>query len=152
DALVEQVREHAVDVVVVAGDVFDSSTPSAAAVQELDRVLIALQRTGSRVMVTSGNHDSPARLGPQAAVPRGSGVHVITAPEDHATPVTIDDQHGPVHFYGIAYLEPALIRHRWPEQRLAHQADAIGFALDNIRADLVQRGGRSVVLAHTFVS
>ncbi|WP_344711150.1 exonuclease SbcCD subunit D, partial [Aeromicrobium flavum] len=152
DALVDLVREHAVDVVVVAGDVFDSSTPSAAAVQELDRVLIALQRTGARVIVTSGNHDSPARLGAKAAFARESGVHVITAPEDHATPVTIDDQHGPVHFYGIAYLEPALIRHRWPEQRLAHQADAIGFALDNIRADLAERGGRSVVLAHTFVS
>nr|WP_283251900.1 exonuclease SbcCD subunit D [Aeromicrobium duanguangcaii] len=152
DALVDLVREHAVDVVVVAGDVFDSSTPSAAAVEELDRILLALQRTGARVIVTSGNHDSPARLGAKAAFARESGIHVITSPEDHATPVTIDDQHGPVHFYGIAYLEPALIRHRWPDQRLSHQRDAIGFALENIRADLGVRGGRSVVLAHTFVA
>ncbi len=152
DALVEAVRDHAVDVVVVAGDVFDSSTPSAAAVEELDRVLIALRRTGAAVVVTSGNHDSPARLGAKAAFARESGVHVVTRPEDHATPVTLEDEHGPVHFYGIAYLEPALIRHVWPDQRLAHQADAIGFALDNIRADLAERGGRSVVLAHTFVS
>lgn len=152
DALVEQVRVHAVDVVVVAGDVFDSSTPSAAAVEELDRILIALRRTGATVIVTSGNHDSPARLGAKAALARESGVHVITRPEDHATPVTLDDEHGPVHFYGIAYLEPALIRHRWPDQRFAHQADAIGFAVQNIKDDLAQRGGRSVVLAHTFVS
>lgn len=152
DALVEAVREHAVDVVVVAGDVFDSSTPSAAAVEELDRVLVALRDTGARVIVTSGNHDSPARLGAKAAFLHEAGVHIVTRPQDHATPITVEDQHGPVHFYGIAYLEPALIRHVWPDQRLAHQADAIGFALDNIRADLARRGGRSVVLAHTFVS
>ncbi len=153
DALVDLVRDHEVDVVVVAGDVFDSSTPAAAAVQELDRVLLRLQRTGVTVIVTSGNHDSPARLGAKAAFAREAGVHVITRPEDHATPVTVHDQHGPVHFYGIAYLEPALIRHHWPEQRLTNQATAVGFALDNIRADLAEReGDRSVVLAHTFVS
>lgn len=153
DALVDLVRDHEVDVVVVAGDVFDSSTPSAAAVEELDRVLLALRATGATIIVTSGNHDSPARLGAKAAFARESGVHIITRPEDHATPVTIDDQHGPVHFYGIAYLEPALIRHRWPDQELTSQATAVGFALDNIRADLAHRDGdRSVVLAHTFVS
>ncbi len=152
DALVDLVREHAVDVVVVAGDVFDSSTPSAAAVEELDRVLVALRQTGARVVVSSGNHDSPARLGAKAVFAAEAGIHIITRPEDHATPVTIEDRHGPVHVYGIPYLEPALIRHRWPEQRFANQADALGFALDNIRADVATRGGRSVVLAHTFVS
>lgn len=153
DALVDLVRDHEVDVVVVAGDVFDSSTPSAAAVEELDRVLLALRATGAAVVVSSGNHDSPARLGAKAAFARESGVHIITRPEDHATPVTIEDQHGPVHFYGVPYLEPALIRHRWPDQKLTNQATAVGFALDNIRADLAQREGtRSVVLAHTFVA
>jgi len=153
DALVDLVRDHEVDAVVVAGDVFDSSTPSAAAVEELDRVLIALQRTGATVVLTSGNHDSPARLGAKAAFARESGVHVVTRPEDHATPITLHDEHGPVHVYGIPYLEPALIRHLWPEQRLTNQATALGFALDNIRADLAGReGDRSVVLAHTFVA
>lgn len=152
DALVDLVREHAVDVVVVAGDVFDSSTPSAAAVEELDRVLAALRETGATVIVTSGNHDSPARLGAKAEFARFAGIHIVTRPQDHATPITLEDEHGPVHFYGIPYLEPALIRHLWPERRLTNQASALGFALDNIRADLAVRGGRSVVLAHTFVA
>ncbi len=152
DALVDLVDEHDVDVVVVAGDVFDSSTPSAAAIEELDRVLVALRRTGATVIVTSGNHDSPARLGAKADFAREAGVHIVTRPQDHATPVTVNDQFGPVHFYGVPYLEPALIRHHWPDQRLTNQATAIGFALDNIRADLAGRGGRSVVLAHTFVA
>lgn len=153
DALVDLVREHGVDVVVVAGDVFDSSTPSAPAVEELDRVLVALSGTGAQVVVTSGNHDSPARLGAKSAFTAAAGVHILTRPEEHDRPVVVADEHGPVHFYGIPYLEPALVRHHWPEQRLTNQARAMGFALDNVRADLASRGGpRSVVVAHTFVS
>jgi exonuclease SbcD len=153
DALVGLVVEHAVDVVVVAGDVFDSSTPSAAAVEELDRVLVALSRTGAAVVISSGNHDSPARLGAKAVFAAEAGVHVVTRPEDHVRPVVLTDEHGPVHFHAVPFLEPALLRHRWPEERLSNQAEAVGFALDNIRAALAEAGHpRSVVLAHTFVS
>ncbi|MGN0065649.1 MAG: exonuclease SbcCD subunit D [Nocardioides sp.] len=153
DALVALVRQHAVDVVVVAGDVFDSSTPSAPSVEELDRVLVALSATGARVVVTSGNHDSPARLGAKSAFTAAAGVHIVTRPEEHDRAVVLEDDHGPVHVYGIPYLEPALVRHRWPDARLTNQARVMGFALDNIRADIAAHGSpRSVVVAHTFVA
>lgn len=153
DALVELVSEHAVDLVVVAGDVFDSSMPSAEAVRELDRVLVALSRTGATVLVTSGNHDSPVRLGARAAFTAEVGVHVLTRPEELARPVTLHDEHGPVHVYGIPFLEPTLVRHLWPERPGRSQASVMQAALADIRTDLAARaGGRSVVVAHTFAA
>lgn len=153
DALVDLVTEHRVDLVVVAGDVFDSSMPSVAAVRELDRVLVALSRAGATVVVTSGNHDSPARLGARAAFTAEAGVHVLTRPEELARPVTLTDAHGPVHVYGIPFLEPTLVRHLWPEPRPRNQAQVMEAALADVRADLEGRGGgRSVVVAHTFVA
>lgn len=153
DALVDQVSEHAVDLVVVAGDVFDSSMPSAEAVRELDRVLVELSRTGATVLVTSGNHDSPVRLGARAAFTAEVGVHVLTRPEDLARPVTLQDEHGPVHVYGIPFLEPTLVRHLWPDRPGRSQASVMQAALADVRADLATRGGgRSVVVAHTFVA
>lgn len=153
DALVAAVEQHRVDVVVVAGDVFDSSMPSADAVRELDRVLVALSRTGATVLVTSGNHDSPARLGARASFTAEVGVHVLTRPEKLATPVVLRDAHGPVHLYGIPFLEPTLVRHLWPERRARSQSAVMTAALDDVRADLAARGGgRSVVVAHTFVA
>ena len=80
EALVVQVREQDVDVVVVAGDVFDSATPAAPAYTLLSEVLAALHATGAQVIVTSGNHDSAARLGFQAGLLR-EGIHVVTDPE-----------------------------------------------------------------------
>ncbi|MEZ3161117.1 exonuclease SbcCD subunit D [Microbacterium sp. BWT-B31] len=149
--LAAQVREHEVDVVLVAGDVFDSAAPSAACYPVLTRTLRALSDAGAQVVVTSGNHDSAARLGFQAELLR-EGIHVVTDPLTVGTPITIDDRFGPVHFYGIPFLEPALVRHLWPDAALRTQADTIAHAMSLVRADLAERGGRSVVMAHCFAA
>jgi exonuclease SbcD len=149
ETLTEQVRTHAVDVVVVAGDVFDSATPAAACYTLLSETLRALADTGAQVIVTSGNHDSAARLGFQAALLR-DGIHVRTDPTAIGEPITVSDEHGPVHFYGIPFLEPALVRAVWPGVRT--QADALGRAMDLVRADHASRGGRTVAIAHCFAA
>ncbi|SFI16781.1 MULTISPECIES: exonuclease SbcCD subunit D [Microbacterium] len=150
EALTQQVRDEKVDVVIVAGDVFDSGAPAAACYTLLSDTLRALADTGAQVIVTSGNHDSAARLGFQAGLLR-DGIHVLTDPAAIGTPITVTDADGPVHFYGIPFLEPALLRHLWPAAR--SQADVLGHAMELVRADLAQRGeGRSVAIAHCFAA
>ncbi|WP_323987290.1 exonuclease SbcCD subunit D [Microbacterium plantarum] len=149
EELTAQVREHEVDVVVVAGDVFDSAAPAAGCYALLSDTLQGIADTGARVIVTSGNHDSAARLGFQAGLLR-EGIHVLTDPAAVGTPITITDADGPVHFYGIPYLEPALLRHLWPEAR--SQAAVIDRAMGLVRDDLAMRGGRSVAIAHCFAA
>lgn len=151
DVLVGQVREYAVDAVIVAGDVFDSAAPSAACYPVLSRTLAALADAGAHVVVTSGNHDSAARLGFQSALLR-EGITVVTDPSGVGTPVTLTDEHGPVHVYGIPYLEPAIVRHLWQGVELRNQAQTMAHALDLVRADLAERGGRSLVAAHCFAA
>ncbi|WP_221586185.1 exonuclease SbcCD subunit D [Microbacterium sp. G2-8] len=152
DALVGQVEEHGVDVVVVAGDVFDSATPAADCYRLLTDVLMGIRDAGARVVITSGNHDSAARLGFQAPFLGRAGVHVVTDPLAVGTPITLDDAHGPVHIYGIPYLEPALVRHHWPDQALRTQEQVMRHAMSLVDADRSARGGRSVVMAHCFAA
>jgi exonuclease SbcD len=149
EALVAQVREHRVDLVIVAGDVFDSATPAAGAYTLLSETLRGLADAGATVVVTSGNHDSAARLGFQAALLR-DGVHVVTDPAAIGTPITVHDEHGPVHVYGIPYLEPVLLRSAWPGVRT--QADVLARAMELIRTDAATRGGRSIAVAHCFAA
>lgn len=61
--LIEQVREHAVDALIVAGDVFDSGAPPSYAREQYNRFIVALRETGARLVVLGGNHDSVATLG-----------------------------------------------------------------------------------------
>lgn len=151
EAMTAQVREHEVDVVIVAGDVFDSAVPAAACYTLLSDALRELSDAGAHVIVTSGNHDSAARLGFQSGLLR-DGIHVVTDPLSIGTPITIADAHGPVHFYGIPYLEPALVRHLWDDVEVRTQAQAITHAMQVVRADAADREGRSVAISHCFAA
>ncbi|MFC5929692.1 exonuclease subunit SbcD [Cryobacterium melibiosiphilum] len=159
-ALVTVVRDRGVDVVVVAGDIFDSAMPSKDSLSVLTTVLRQLKDAGAVVVMTSGNHDSAARLGFQSEWARLAGIHIITGPSEYLEPVTVEDSHGPVHFYGIPYLEPVIVRHHLralqsPESgdvELKTHEQVLGFVMGQVRADAAARGGRSVVLAHCFAA
>ena len=151
EAMAAQVREHDVDVVIVAGDVFDSAAPAPACYTLLTDTLAGLREAGARVIVTSGNHDSAARLGFQARLLR-EGIHVLTDPRAVGHAIEIPDADGPVRFYGIPYLEPAIVRGVWPGAELRTQAQTMACAMGLVRADLATRPGRSVAIAHCFAA
>lgn len=140
-ALVDTVREKNVDVVLVPGDVFDSATPAADYYGVLTGALRRLRESGATVVVTSGNHDSAARLGFMSEFAGLAGIHVITRPEQHDQPIMLADEHGPVAVYGIPFLEPALVRHLYPEAELRSHAQVLDFAMTRIRADAAARAG-----------
>lgn len=151
ETLVDQARENRVDLVILAGDVFDSATPAADCYTLLTDTLVALREAGAAVVVTSGNHDSAARLGFQARLLR-DGIHVITDPLSVGTPVTISDAHGPVHVYGIPYLEPTIVRGRWEGIELRTQEQTLTHAMSLVNADRAARGGRSIAISHCFAA
>jgi exonuclease SbcD len=153
DHLLETVRAQRVDVVVVAGDVYDRALPPVDAVQLASEALRRLAAEGVRVVVTSGNHDSAHRLGFAADLIDSAGIHLRTTPGSVGTPVLLDDRHGSVAIYGLPYLEPDAVREPWALAERSH-AGALGEAMRRVRADLRARGGgtRSVVLAHAFVT
>ncbi|MBC2876366.1 MULTISPECIES: exonuclease SbcCD subunit D [Streptomyces] len=151
--LVDAVREHAVDAVLVAGDVYDRAVPPLAAVELFDEALHRLAETGVPVVMISGNHDSARRLGVGAGLLGRAGVHLRTDPAGCGTPVVLSDAHGDVALYGLPYLEPALVRTALDARGAGHAA-VLEAAMDRVRADLAARpaGTRSVVLAHAFVA
>ncbi|MDJ0462375.1 exonuclease SbcCD subunit D [Streptomyces sp. H27-C3] len=153
DHLVTTVRERDVDAVLVAGDVYDRAVPPLSAVALFDRALHRLADVGVPTVMISGNHDSARRLGVGAGLIQRAGIHLRTDPAACATPVVLGDAHGEVAFYGLPYLEPALVREEFKAARAGHEA-VIGAAMERVRADLAGRpeGTRSVVLAHAFVA
>src|SRR3954453_8446444 len=150
--LAEVVTAEGVDVVVVAGDVYDRAVPSADATAVLDRVLTRLRAAGAAVVLTPGNHDSARRLGFAAGLLAVSGVHVRAAVPTLDEPVLLADEHGEVAVYGIPSLAPEVARGDLGVPDPRGSAAVLRVAMDRIRADLFLRPGvRSVVLAHAFV-
>ncbi|MEV0398469.1 exonuclease SbcCD subunit D [Actinoallomurus sp. NPDC050550] len=148
DHLVETVRSERVDCVLVSGDLYDRALPPVDAVALCNEALGRLTAEKVRVVVISGNHDSARRLGFGADLMDAAGVHLRTDPEAVGRPVLLDDG---TAIYGIPYLEPEVVRGRWELPERGHGA-ALTEAMRRIRADQAERGGRSVVLAHAFVT
>ncbi|WP_327576943.1 exonuclease SbcCD subunit D [Streptomyces sp. NBC_00145] len=151
--LIATVREQDVDAVVVSGDVYDRAVPALAAVELFDDALHRLAEQGIPTVMISGNHDSARRLGVGAGLIGRAGIHLRTDPGACATPVLIPDATGDVAFYGLPYLEPALVKDEFGVSKPGHEA-VLAAAMDRVRADLAERpaGTRSVVLAHAFVT
>ncbi|MBR6119754.1 MAG: exonuclease SbcCD subunit D [Oscillospiraceae bacterium] len=136
--------------VLIAGDVYDRGAPAAGAVELLDRLLTGLTELGAAVLLIPGNHDSARRLGFGRSLLARSGLHIappLTAP-GVLSRVTLEDEYGPVDFWLLPYLFPALA------------AEALGTELRDydaaVRAVLaaqpVDFSRRNVILAHQNVT
>lgn len=76
--LVETIKNHSIEALLVAGDVFDTSTPSNTAQELYYRFLNEVSRTNCRhVIVTAGNHDSPSFLDAPKVLLKAFNVHVV---------------------------------------------------------------------------
>jgi DNA repair protein SbcD/Mre11 len=151
DHLLDVVTAERVDLVVVAGDVYDRALPHVDAVRLADEALARLAASRARVVLTSGNHDSAQRLGFSSRLIDAAGVFIRTDAGTVGTPVLLDDEHGQVAVYGIPYLDPDAVREPWGLAGRSHEA-ALTEAMRRVRADLAGRCARSVVLAHAFVA
>jgi len=151
DHLLEVVETERVDLVVVAGDIYDRALPPVDAVHLANETFTRLARSRAKVVVTSGNHDSAQRLGFGSALIDSAGVFIRTRAESVGHPVVLEDIHGPVSVYGLPYLDPDAMRSAWKLSSRSHEA-ALSEAMRRVRSDLATRGGRSVVLAHAFVA
>jgi exonuclease SbcD len=69
---------ESVDVVIVAGDLFDTATPTADSERIVYRALLDLAAGGRPVVVIAGNHDSAGRLAAVAPLSEASGIHVAS--------------------------------------------------------------------------
>src|SRR5215218_8896013 len=148
--LADVVRAQRVDVVLVAGDVYDRAVPPADATTVLDKALTRLRAAGAAVVLTPGNHDSARRLSFGSGLFASAGVHVRADTARLDEPVLLADEHGEVAIYGIPYLEPEVARHElrlagWGEGAARGHEGVLRAAMERIRTDLFLRpGARSV--------
>ncbi len=159
DQLLETVVAENVDVVLVAGDIYDRALPGVDVVNLFDDILARLNAAGVQVVISSGNHDSASRLGFGGRLMERAGVHLRTRLADLDIPILLpldSNEAGcsnQVAIYGIPYLEPRLVAEELGVTEANHFS-VTEAAVNLIRADLRTRapGTVSVVLAHTFAN
>ena len=137
------------DGVLIAGDVYDKSVPSAEAVALLDDFLVRLSRRELRIFVISGNHDSPERMAFGGRLMERSGVHLAPVYDGRVEPVVLTDQYGPVKLYLLPFVKPSHVRRCFPEREIATYTDAVAAAIEAMGVDTAVR---NVLVTHQFVT
>ena len=137
------------DVVLIAGDVYDKSVPSAEAVALFDDFLCQLAARRVPTMVISGNHDSPERLSFGGRLMERAGIHISPVYDGSVQPITLADEWGAVHFWLLPFIKPLHVRRFFPEAVIESYTDACRVAVEAMDIDTA---GRNVLLTHQFVT
>ena len=135
--------------VLISGDVYDKSTPSAEAVTLFDDFLCRLAEKQQQVFIISGNHDSAERLAFGGRLMEDKGIHLSPVYNGNIAPITLTDEYGPVHFWLLPFLKPAHVKRFYPDDGIESYTDACRVAVEKMGIETAER---NVILVHQFVT
>ena len=133
----------------LCGDIYDKTVPSGEAVTVFDDFLCQLAQRKLPVFIISGNHDSPERLSFGSRLLDASGVHISPVYDGQIRPVTLQDEHGPVHFWLLPFIKPAHVKRFFPDETIESYTDACRAAIAQMNVDF---SARNVLVTHQFVT
>ena len=137
------------DAVIIAGDVYDKSIPSAEAVQLFDDFLVRLSARKLQTMIISGNHDSPERLSFGSRIMSSGGIHIAPVYSKKIDPLILHDEFGDICFYLLPFIKPAHVKMQFPDKEIDSYTKALETALEAID---INPEKRNVLVTHQFVT
>ena len=142
------VREQA-NAVLIAGDVYQRSSPQAEAMALFDAFVSRLASLGRQVFVISGNHDSALRVSYFASLIKASGVYVTEAFDGTLQSVSLKDGVGEIVVWMLPFLRPSQVKRKLPGERIVSYQDAVEAVL---RQTPVDPKKRNILLCHQFIT
>ena len=147
--ILQIIDEEKADAVLIAGDVYDKSIPSAEAVTLFDDFLCRLAKRNVPVLIISSNHDSPERLAFGNRLMENCGIHISPVYDGNIAAVTLKDLHGDVDFWLLPFIKPAHVKRYFPDEGIETYTDACRVAIEKMGMDASKR---NVLLTHQFVT
>lgn len=146
--IINVIDEEKPEAVLIAGDVYDKSVPSAEAVQLFDSFLVRLAKRKLQVFVISGNHDSAERIAFGSRLMDMSGVHMSPVFDGAVQPISLRDEYGTVDIFMLPFIKPAHVR-RFCEEEITSYTEAVRQAIGMMG---ITPENRSVLVTHQFVT
>lgn len=149
--IIQYAEKEKPQAIVIAGDVYDKSVPSAEAVAVFDEFIRNLSELSLKIFVISGNHDSPERLEFAGSLLEKQGLYIAGLPPvketDRIKKVVLCDEEGEVCFWLLPFLKPSYVRGIFPEKENLSYTEAVKMLLEREEMDL---SVRNVLVTHQF--
>lgn len=145
------IKQENIQILIIAGDVYDRSIPPTSAVELLDEVLTEIVMVLKvKVIVIAGNHDSPDRLNFGSKILKDHGLHIFGHLDKTIKPVIISDEFGPINFYPIPYAEPVVVKQVYDNDSIKNHDSAMASIVEGIMLNL-DESIRNIAIGHGFV-
>lgn len=143
------IDEEKPDGVMIAGDIYDKSVPSAEAVQLFDDFLVRLAERKLSVFIISGNHDSPERIAFGAKLMNRSGIYLSPVYSGKINPITLKDSYGSLHIWLLPFIKPFHVKRFFEESQTETYTDALKTVIDSFE---INKNERNILITHQFVT
>jgi len=153
DRIVELAKDYRPDVIIIAGDIYDKSVPSAEATTIFDGFLNSLSEISPRIplLIIAGNHDSAERLKYASSFLEKHQIYISATPpqtkEEYLKKVILQDEYGEVDFYLLPFTKPGYVRHLFEEGTVTSYDKAIAALIERENIDYSRR---NVLISHQF--
>lgn len=156
DAILHQiycaVKEHNVDVLIIAGDIFDRITPPISAVRQFNSFIKRVTENEDVALVLiAGNHDSADRIDAMSIMTDKSRAHVRGNLSAQEKPLIINDKHGVIAFSALPFSYEYAARECFEDESINSPEDVLNRQILSAREHL-PIGARWVIVAHAFVN
>jgi len=146
--IIDMIAAEKPDGVIIAGDIYDKSVPSADAVHLADDFLFRLTELGTRVFAISGNHDSPERIAFASRMLGASGLHLSPVFDGSVSTITLSDEYGELDIFMLPFIKPAHVRRVYDDDSVESYTDAVRTAIAHMEIDPSRR---NLLITHQFV-
>lgn len=149
EQILNLIKEKSVDVLLIAGDVYDKAIPGEKSVQLLDYFLKRLVETGIKTYIISGNHDSDERLNFGSSLFESNNIYINSKFNGILKKYSLYDEFGELNIYLLPFVKASQVQHFFPEEKIDSYDMAVRTIIKHSDFDACKR---NILVAHQFVA
>ena len=149
EQILNLIKEKSVDVLLIAGDVYDKAIPGEKSVQLLDYFLKRLVETGIKTYMISGNHDSDERLNFGSSLFESNNIYINSKFNGILKRYSLYDEFGELNIYLLPFVKASQVQHFFPEEKIDSYDMAVRTIIKHSDFDVCKR---NILVAHQFVA
>lgn len=152
EQITELARTEQPDAILIAGDIYDTSVPSAEAVSVFDAFLtdLGMLEKETAICIIAGNHDSAKRIDFANRILEKHQVYISgmppAQPDQFLKKVTLEDNYGKVNIYLLPFVKPAYVRGLFEEEVTGFDM-AVKKVIEREEIDFTER---NILVSHQF--
>ncbi len=142
DNTIKYMKNNAIEHLIIAGDIYDISSPSGEAIETFNKFLNALKKNNIKAFIISGNHDSNERVGYGNKLFEESNIYINTDIKESINKISVDG----INYYLFPYATAQEINNKFGVSYKTYD-EAMNYVMDQIKLD----SEVNIAIAHQLV-